>query len=104
MLRTYVISAALLSSLYVPITVHADGYALFSKHEELKAHAVVEAGNVEKFEVRNVSSLSTREYLKLGGRCFEPSGYLGYWGYGKKAGLLMSDRNRSLKLAILESS
>lgn len=96
------LSVALLA-IATPFVASADGFALFSKHEELKAHVVVDAGNVEKIEPP-FGTLSINEVLKLGGKCFQPLGFVGLSGLEKKAGLLLVDRFRSLKLALLESS
>lgn len=92
-----------LLAIAMPILASADGFALFSRHEELKAHVVVEAGDVEKIDAP-FGTLSTNEVLKLNDKCFEPIGLVGLWGIRKKAGLLLVDRARSVKLALLESS
>lgn len=87
----------------LPSIVHADGYALFSKHLELKGHAIIDAGDVEKIEPP-FGKLGSTEILKLGANCFEAQGYFGYSGYSKRAGLVLVDRSRNLKLALIESS
>ena len=87
----------------LPSIVFADVYGLFSKHEELKGHAIIDAGDVEKIDPP-FGKLGATETLKLGANCFEPRGYLGYWGYSKKAGLVLVDRSRTVKLALIESS
>jgi|APTNR8051073442_1049403.scaffolds.fasta_scaffold57443_2 hypothetical protein len=81
----------------------ADGYDLFSKHEELKAHVVVDAGDFEKIDPP-FGKLGASQVLKLNSNCFQPSGSLGVLGYGKKAGLVLVDRNKILRIALLESS
>ena len=40
----------------------------------------------------------------MNGRCFLFSGYIGYWGYGGKAGLLLVNAQKTTQLAILESA
>ena len=87
----------------LPSFVHADGYGLFSKHEELRGHAVIDAGDVEKIDPP-FGKLGASETLKLGANCFEPLSSLGSWGYSKKAGLVLVDRSRTVKLALIESS
>lgn len=87
----------------LPSLAHADGYGLFSKHEELKNHAVIDAGDVEKIDPP-FGKLGASETLKLGANCFQPLGSIDSWGHGKKAGLVMVDRSRTIKLALIESS
>jgi hypothetical protein len=87
----------------LPSIVHADGYGLFSKHEELKGHAVIDVGDVEKMDPP-FGKVGASETLKLRANCFEPLGSLGFWGYSKKAGLVLVDRSRAVKLALIESS
>jgi hypothetical protein len=81
----------------------ADGFATFSKHEELKGHVVIDAGDFEKIDPP-VGKLGGSEVLILNSNCFQPIGLLGLWGYGKKSGLLLVDRNKSIRVAFLESS
>lgn len=87
----------------IPQAANADGYALFSEHEELRAHVVVDAGDFEKIDPP-FGKLGATEVLKLNSNCFQPTGALGSWGYGKKAGLLLVDRNKTVRVALLESS
>lgn len=87
----------------MPQAASADGYALFSKHEELKAHVVVDAGDFEKIDPP-FGKLGATEVLKLDSNCFQPAGSLGSWGYGKKAGLVLVDRNKTIRIALLEST
>ena len=86
----------------IPSTALAGGFALFSKHEELKGHAVIEAGDFEKIDPP-FEKLGGREVLRLGVNCFEAIGILGLWGPNKKAGLIVVDRARSIKVALIES-
>lgn len=87
----------------LPRPAIADGYAMFSEHDELKAHVVVDAGDFEKIDPP-FGKLGATEVLKLNSNCFQPVGALGLWGYGKKAGLVLVDRNRAIRLALIESS
>lgn len=87
----------------VPGLAHADGFAMFSKHEELKGHVVVDAGDFEKIDPP-VGNLGSSELLILNSNCFQPIGLLGLWGYGKKSGLLLVDRNKSIRVALFESN
>lgn len=81
----------------------ADGYAIFSKHEELKAQVVADVGDIEKIDPP-FDKLSETEILKLHSNCFQPTGSLGAWGYGKKAGLILVDRYKTIRVALIESS
>ena len=69
----------------------------------MKGHTVIGSGDVEKIDPP-FGKLGATEFLKLGNSCFQPLGYLGFWGYGKKAGLVLVDRFRAVKLALIESS
>jgi hypothetical protein len=95
--------ACILVLVVMPTAATADGYAFLSKHAELKAHFVVDAGDVEKIDPP-FGKLGATEVLKLNSNCFQPAGSLGSWGYGKKAGLVLVDRNESIRIALLESS
>jgi hypothetical protein len=85
-----------------PNIVFADGFEMFSKHEELKAHEVVDAGDVEPFDLHNISSIG--QVVTLGGNCYKTIDSMELLGVEKKAGLLLMDHLHSLKLALLESS
>lgn len=87
----------------MPITSNADGFSMFSKHEALKAHVVADAGDFEKLDALG-SSFGAAEILKLNSNCFSTVESLGLWGFGKKAGLVLVDKDRAIRLALLESS
>ncbi|MDD5385454.1 MAG: hypothetical protein PHG89_11325 [Gallionella sp.] len=87
----------------LPTSTFADGYSMFSNHKELKGQAVIEAGDVEKIDPP-FGKIGAGEVLMLGTNCFEPMGAIGTWGFSKKAGLLLVDRSRNIRLALLESS
>jgi len=70
------------------------------RHEETKQSTIIEAGNVEK--LRQPSASTGREVLKLNSTCLSRSGSPSTWGSNKKAGFLLLDSGRSLKLALLE--
>ena len=74
---------------------------MFSKHEELKAHVIIDAGDFEKVDPP-FGTLGATETVKLNSNCFKPFGSLGLWG--KKAGFILVDRNKAIRIAILESS
>lgn len=87
----------------IPQAASADGYALFSKHDELKSHVVADAGDVEKIDPP-FGKLGATEILKLKSNCFQPATALGTWGHGKKAGLVLVDKSKTIRVAFLESS
>lgn len=80
----------------------ADGFDTFGKQDDLKKTVIVDVGEAEKIDPPR-GKLGAREVIKLAGKCFEPSDYLGYWGYGKKAALLLVDQSRIVKIALLEN-
>lgn len=86
----------------IPGVAIADSYGLFSKHEELKAHVVVDAGDFEKIDPP-FGNLGSTDVLKLNSNCFRPMGLLGSWGNGKKAGLVLVDRSKTVRVALLKS-
>ena len=78
----------------------ADGYALFSKHEEMKAHVVVDAGDFE--EIRpTYGRIGATVLLRLNSNCFQP---MGSWPYRNQAGLVLVNKDKSLRLALIEAS
>lgn len=87
----------------IPQAASAEGYALFSKHEEMKGNVVVDAGDFERINPP-VGELGATEVLKLNSNCFQPVGSFASWGYGRKAGLVMVDRNKAFRLALIESN
>lgn len=101
-LRHYLLSLCLLFAA-IPPSALADGYDMFSKHEELKGHVVADAGDFEKINPP-FGTIGATAVLKLNSNCFKPIGSLGLWGIGKKAGLVLVDRSKSISIALLESS
>jgi hypothetical protein len=83
--------------------VCADGFDTFSRHEELQNHVIVDTGDFEKISPP-FGKLGASDVLKLKSNCFEPIGSLGLWSYGKKAGLVLVNKEKSVKVALLESS
>lgn len=81
----------------------ADGFDMFSRHEELQNHVIVDTGDFEMISPP-FGKLGASDVLKLKSNCFEPVGNLGGWGYGKKAGLLLVNKEKGIKVALLESS
>ena len=96
--RTFVALTTLLVCQYV----RADSFDLFSRHEELQNHVIVDTGDFEKISPP-VGSLGVSEVLKLKSNCFQPIGSLGSWGYGKRAGFLLVNKEKSNRVALFES-
>ncbi len=99
-----VLTVCVMGVMFYPSFSAADGFSSFGDHDELKNHAVVFAGDVESIQIQNQSLMTTESVLKMENACFSPAGYLGYWGYGKKAGLLLVDNQKRLSIAIFEDS
>lgn len=87
----------------LPQTSFADAYGSFSKHDELKAHMVVDVGDFERIDLPS-GDIGATVVLTLNSNCFRPAGNLGMWGYGKKAGLVLVDRNKTIQIALIESN
>lgn len=85
------------------LNARADGFVIIDEHVNLNNNIIVEAGDVEKLDPSDGTN-SNNEIFKINNRCLQTSSYMGYWGYGKKAGLLLVDNAQTTKLALLESS
>lgn len=97
-------TSLVLLSLCLSLDVRADSFATtFSEHSRLANRYIVEVGEVEKLDPPTGTRWSG-DVLRLNSRCLRSIGYLGYWGHGKKAALLLVDRASTTELAILESS
>jgi hypothetical protein len=97
----WALAGAASGALLMPLASAAEFGAL-GKHEGMKQHTILDAGNVE--QLRPPTGSSTAEVLKLNSTCLSRSGHTGYWSYGKKAGFILVDDGRSFKLAWLEVS
>lgn len=81
----------------------ADGWAIISQQAQLKNNVIVDVGEVSKVEPPfNIKWES--EVYQMNGRCFTFSGYMGYWGYGGKAALLLANAQKVVQLALIESA
>ena len=80
----------------------ADGFDMFSRHEELQNHVIVDTGDFEKISPPP-GKLGVSDVLKLKSNCFEPIGILGIWSFGKKAGLVLVGKEKNIKVALLDS-
>ena len=87
----------------IPCSALADGFDPFSKHEELRGHLIIDSGDVERVS-SPIGQLPISELFKVGSnKCYSPLGSVSSWGFGKRAGLVLMDKDRDIKLAIIES-
>lgn len=85
--------------IFATFVSHAAEYGIFSEQELSKNHAIIETGNIERIE-KNSNSLV--EHIKINSNCYEVNGSLGSWGYSKKAGMIITDISRALKILVIE--
>ena len=81
----------------------ADGGAIMSQQAQLKNNVIVDVGEVSKVEPP-FNTKWENEVYQMNGRCFTFSGYMGYWGYGGKAALLLANAQKVVQLALIESA
>lgn len=81
----------------------ADGWAIMSQQAQLKNNAIIDVGEVSKVDPPFNTKWEDDVY-QMNGRCFTLSGYMGYWGYGGKAALLLANAQKIVQLALLETA
>jgi len=81
----------------------ADGWAVMSQQAQLKNNAIIDVGEVSKVDPPFNTKWENDVY-QMNGRCFTFSGYMGYWGYGGKAALLLTNAQKIVQLALLETA
>lgn len=81
----------------------AEEFDYLGKHEELKENTILMAGNIEKLEPP-YGKQWTGSVLRMSTQCLQTqtTDQLGYWSYGKKAGLLLINKFEIYKVAIFE--
>ena len=79
----------------------ADGWDMFGQHEQMKNYVIADVGEVNKVDPP-FNTKWEKDVYQMNGRCFTYSGYLGYWGYGKKAALLLVNAQKIIQLALIE--
>ncbi len=84
------------------VNVHADGWAIFSQHDQMKNYVIVEVGSVSTV-APPFNTKWENDVYQMNGRCFVFDGYIGYWGYGDKAALLLVNENKYIQLALVTS-
>lgn len=86
-----------------PTAASADGWALFSKQNDLKNHAIVDVGEISEVS-KPVGANWNVDLYQMNGRCLAFSGYSSPPFYGRKAALLLANSAQRISLAILETS
>lgn len=85
------------------IAANCSGWDSFGDHSQLKGYFVVDVGEVSEVPAPANTTWNDPLY-KMNDRCFTFFGYQGYWGYGTKAGLLVVNDSKLVKLALVETS
>lgn len=81
----------------------ADGWDMFGQQDQMKNYFIVDVGEVSKVNPPPNTEWN-KDVYRMNGRCFMFSGYMGSWGYGKKAALLLVNAEKSIQLALIEPS
>lgn len=84
-------------------SANADGWALFSKHAELKNYVIADVGEVSEVS-KPIGANWNVDLYQLNGRCLAFSGYSKPYFYGNKAALLLVNSTQRVSLAILETT
>ena len=85
------------------VQTNADSWAIFSNQAAMKNYTIIDVGDISQVEPP-FNTKWKEDVYQMNGRCFSFSGYIGYWGYGNKAALLLTNAQKDLKLALVESS
>lgn len=88
--------------LLMPTLACGDGFELFGRQDDLKKTVIADVGEAEKIDAP-FGKLGASDMIKINGRCFEPIGSIGSWGYSRKAAFVVVDQTKSVKIAILEN-
>lgn len=98
-LQKYVYTAI---SLMICVNSYAfDGYG--SEHIKLKNKVIAAIGEAKEVDPPTGTEWKDQVY-SLNSYCFTMSGYYGYWGYGGKSAMLITDTSKLVQLAIFEKS
>jgi hypothetical protein len=81
---------------------HADGFGILSRHDVLKGLTIIDVGEIEKVDPLH-GKPEVNSILKLGLSCYETYGSAGSWSFGRKAGLVLADSSRGIRIAFIES-
>lgn len=88
---------------FASVQAIADGWDMFGQQEQMKNYIIADVGEVSKVDPPFNTKWENDVY-RMNGRCFMFSGYMGYWGYGKKAALLLVNAQKNIQLALIEPS
>lgn len=88
--------------LLLPTSACGDGFELFSRQDALKMTVIADVGEAEKIDAP-FGKLGASDMIKINGRCFEPIGSIGSWGYSLKAAFVVVDQTKSVKIATFEN-
>ncbi len=88
--------------LLMPTLACGDGFEVLSRQDDLKSTVIVDTGEAEKIDAP-FGKLGASDMIKINGRCFEPIGSIGSWGYSRKAAFVVVDQTKSVKIATLEN-
>lgn len=89
-------------TLLMPTLACGDGFELFGRQDELKMTVITDVGEAEKISAP-FGKLGASDLIKINGRCFDPIGSIGSWGYSRKAAFVVVDQAKSVKIATLET-
>lgn len=87
----------------MPLSAHADGWALFGKQSAMKNYVIADVGEVSPVDPP-VNTKWEQDVYQMNGRCFYFPGYMGIWGFGGKAALLLVNAQKDVKVALFETS
>lgn len=91
-------------TLLMPALACGDGFDLFGRQDDLKMTVIADVGEAEEISAPfGIGELGARDMIKINGRCFEPVGFIGSWGYRRKAAFVVVDQAKNVKIATLEA-
>lgn len=86
----------------MPALARGDGFDRFGRQDDLKMTVIADVGEAEIISAP-FGKLGASDMIKINGRCFEPVGPIGSWGYSRKAAFVVVDQAKSVKIATLEN-
>lgn len=86
----------------IAVKVYADGWSVFSQHDQMKNHVIADVGVVSKV-APPFNTNWERNVFQINGRCFVLPGYSRYWSHGDRAALLLVNAQKSIQLALIQS-
>ena len=112
------LSSSILLAAFLLLTFFSDGsqsgasndWAISSSgHRLLPGKMILAVGSVSKQEVTNSRTFQRSTWYEFVAvdnsyMCFSIPGYTGYWGYGTKAAMIVSDESNSYYVAFMGST